>query len=155
MKDEKDRRIEELELLVEALKARLDSANVSKASNAGGGFKKGQTVPEDELDTQYGNFEIKRDPPRWSGKSYAGCTLSRCSPEFLDTYAGFKDWCGDKDAETGAVTNTGKPKAQFAYRDASRARQWAKRIRENEEQERQDNASPAGGEAKQDDQIPF
>lgn len=56
-----------------------------------------------ELDSQYGNPEIRKDPPRWTGQSYAGARMSECPTDYLLNLAGFFDWKAQKDDEQNAV----------------------------------------------------
>ena len=78
---------------------------------------------------QYGDPEIRKDPPRWSGESFAGRRFSHASPEYLETLAGFKAWSAAKDDEAGAVDSQGRPKSHWAKKDAALALGWARRLR--------------------------
>lgn len=82
-----------------------------------------------DLDGKFGNPTVK-DPPKWDGESFTGCTMSQCSPEYLDSLAGFYEWQSGKDQEAGKLTSGGKPASDFKLRDAARARGWAKRNRD-------------------------
>ena len=77
----------------------------------------------------YGDPEIRKDPPRWSGESFAGRRFSQTSPEYLETLAGFKAWSANKDDEAGAVDSQGRPKSHWAKKDAALALGWARRLR--------------------------
>jgi hypothetical protein len=77
-----------------------------------------------DLDSKYGDPEVKRDPPRWSGAAFAPCRMSECSPEYLDCLASFCEWCADKAREERDAK-----KEAYKRRDAARARGWAMRIR--------------------------
>lgn len=87
----------------------------------------GEVAGERDLDSQYGDPTIKKDPKRWTGESYAGCRYSECPPEYLDVLADLKDWMADKDEEKG--TDDGKKFARYGRLDAARARGWAERKR--------------------------
>jgi hypothetical protein len=109
----------------------LELRKLNAGASAGGTGPAGGTVASDyELDGQYGNPEIKKDPPRWSGDSMVGRRFSQTSPDYLDTVAGFKDWSAAKDDAAGAVDDKGRPKSHWARKDASLARGWAKRLRD-------------------------
>lgn len=86
-----------------------------------------------DLDGEYGNPEVRRDPKDWRGPSMVGRRFSDCPPEFLDMVAALNDWRARKDDEAGArgeVGTKGKPKdGHFARLDAARARGWAARAR--------------------------
>jgi len=108
---------------------------------------------------QYGDPEIRKDPPRWSGESYAGRRFSQTSPEYLETLAGFKAWSAAKDDEAGAVDSQGRPKSHWAKKDAALALGWARRLRETgprrggpESFEAPEDLHGAGGGL---DEIPF
>lgn len=88
-----------------------------------------EVASEQDLDGQWGNPELKKDPPRWRGKPYAPCRMSDTHPEYLDEVASFLDWQAGKDDESGKTANNGKPSSSYKRRDAARARGWAKRLR--------------------------
>ena len=87
----------------------------------------GAVADDAELDSNYGNPDVRKDPPRWKGDSFKGKKYSACSPEYLDALAGFLDWQAGKDDEKG--TDDGKKYAGYARKDSARARGWAKRLR--------------------------
>ena len=101
-------------------------ARVSKLEEAAGL----KPASDKELDSQYGNPEIKKDPPRWKGPSFVGRRYSECTPEYLENLASFCDWKAGRDAAAGKMTRGGKPLADLVRRDAARARGWANRLRE-------------------------
>lgn len=84
-----------------------------------------------DLDGQWGNPEIRKDPKNWQGPSYAGQRMSDCPPDYLRAVAGLFDWMAKKDDEAGAkgeVDSKGRPKTgDWKRKDAARARGWAKR----------------------------
>jgi hypothetical protein len=88
-----------------------------------------EVATDDDLDGQYGNPEIRKDPPRWSGESYVGCRYSEAPPEYLETLAGFLMWKAGKDDEKDERDSKGNPKSKWSRLDAARARGWAQRIR--------------------------
>ena len=104
------------------------------AKPAAGAFRAAAAVATDsDLDGQYGNPEIRRDPKDWKGPSFVGKYFSDCPPDYLEMIASLNDWRAKKDDEAGAageVNGKGKPKdGHFARLDAARARGWAARAR--------------------------
>lgn len=77
----------------------------------------------------YGDPEIRKDPPRWTGESFAGRRFSQTSPEYLECLAGFKAWSAEKDDAAGATDDKGRPKSHWAKKDAALALGWARRLR--------------------------
>lgn len=80
-----------------------------------------------ELDSKHGNPEIQRDPKQWRGPSYARKRMSEAPPEYLDMLAEFKSWQAEQDSKKPG--EDAQRYAEFARRDAARARGWAKRLR--------------------------
>lgn len=94
----------------------------------------GLLATDADLDGQWGNPEVKKNPPRWQGDSCVGRRLSECPPEFLDELAAFSDWKAGKDEEAApalAEEDAAKKRkyAGYARKDAARARGWAARLR--------------------------
>lgn len=118
-----DEKIDAILSIVRNIEKRVAAVTVKQAAAS-------SSVPladDRDLDGQYGNFTIKKDPPRWSGDSFVGCALSECSPEYLDELAGFKMWqAGKEDAKGG---EDAQKKAHFLKKDAGRCAGWAARIR--------------------------
>lgn len=134
---------EELLSLLNDITARLDRieqrASVEAASplpgvavvNTAGldaGPPEGAIAEPRDLEGPYGNPEIRRDPPRWSGPSFVGCRFSDASPEYLETLAGFLDWKAREADKKDERVKGGALKSKFIRLDASRARGWRKRI---------------------------
>lgn len=89
------------------------------------------TVASDrDLDSKYGDETIKVNPRDWTGPSFKGRRMSECPAEFLDIVADTYAYFAKKNDAAGAVTDKGKPKSEFDRRSESRARGWAKRIRD-------------------------
>jgi hypothetical protein len=80
-----------------------------------------------DLSGPYGNPEVRKDPPWWTGQSYAGCRMSDCPPDYLENLASFFGWKARKDDESNAVDGKGNPKSKWSRLDAARARGWARR----------------------------
>jgi hypothetical protein len=84
---------------------------------------------ERDLDSQWGNEEVRVNPRDWGGESMKGRRMSECTPQFLDMLADTLDYFARKNAASGALTTSGKPKADFDRKAAARARGWARRLR--------------------------
>jgi hypothetical protein len=84
---------------------------------------------DSDLDSQYGDEKVRLNPRDWTGASLKGRPMSACPAEFLDLLAESYDYFERKNEEAGALTDKGKPKADYDRRSASRARGWAKRAR--------------------------
>src|SRR5579859_8084351 len=54
-------------------------------------------------DPEWGDKEIRKDPPRWKGESFKGQRWSQTTPEYLDALAGFLDWASGKKREEAAA----------------------------------------------------
>lgn len=117
-----------LALLVNHLGAAPRAAGVSSAS--------GRVASDGEIDDpEWGDKEIRKDPPKWKGASFKGERWSTCPPEYLDALAGFLDWAaGKKRSEAETATGEEKSKAikyaGYDETDAAKVRAWAKRLRE-------------------------
>ncbi len=101
-----------------------------------GGTGGADVAPASDLDSQWGDEEIRKDPPRWKGEeSFQGKHMSECSPEFLDCFAEFADWKAERDEEKAAEatdpTEAEKKRKYSSYgrKTARRARGWAARKR--------------------------
>lgn len=132
------------------------------AQSSASSDKGGKVAGDRELDSEWGNPLVRKDPKRWQGGSFVGCTFSECPPEYLDELAGLFDWMADKDEESGNKTpdkpgKPGRPTAPYKRSDASRARGWAKRIRDGWKppagQQEQDSTAYGGASAADD--LPF
>lgn len=136
MSDEQTKLLRQIAADVAAIKAAMVASVGGQASAlgvaTGGGSSaggSGEVASASELDGQYGDPDIRRDPPRWDGESYAGRKFSEATPEYLDCFADFKEWQAKKDDENGAVDGKGRPKSHWAKKDARLARGWAARLR--------------------------
>jgi len=157
-----DADVKRLETKIDAIARHLGiGANVvgGKPTTAAAG---GEVATDAELDGQYGDPEIKKDPTRWQGESFVGRRYSETSPEYLDMVASLEDWRAGKDDEAGQrgeMNNRGKPKdGYFARKNAARARGWAKRKRNGwGAPDPASHGQPAGGGSDAGDMtdIPF
>ena len=89
-----------------------------------------------DLDSQWGDPEVKRDPPSWTkkgGPPVAPRAMSQGPADWLDAVASFYDWQAGKDDETRKTYTNKKGEevetAPFKRRDAARARGWSARVR--------------------------
>ena len=119
--------IEERLSALEARVAKLEPrAAAPRQQTAPGGIT---PATDEECLATYGDPEIRKDPPRWSGQGYAGGRFSQTSPEYLETLASFKMWSAEKDDAAGATDSQGRPKSYWAKKDAALALGWARRLR--------------------------
>lgn len=85
--------------------------------------------PDVDIDGPHGNPEIRRDPPKWTGESFAGRRYSDATPQYLRELAGFKVWSARKNDEKAAAGDASAEKyARYDRLDAARARKWALRL---------------------------
>lgn len=121
---------------VEALEARLAAQPVATTSAAPAPASATVSVADDyDLDSPYGDPEVRRDPPRWKGEPMAGKRYSQTSPAFLECIAGFLEWAASQAEAKGEMTTGGKPRAPYLRRDAARARGWRLRLIADEQQQ--------------------
>lgn len=158
MKEQLDR----IEKQLAAIAAHLGiGARGPAAASAGGAVASAA-----DLDGQYGNPEVRKDPKDWTGPSYVGKFFSDCPAEYLDMIASLNEWRAKKDDEAGARGETnakGKPKdGHFARLDAARARGWAARARAGgtkpkaaPQRRTEQEEDPFGYGAQDDSNLPF
>lgn len=91
---------------------------------------------DDELDgNEWGDKEIRKDPPRWKGDPHKGDRWSQCPADYLDALAQFLEWAAGKKREDAAALD-GEEKAKaikyagYDEADAAKVRGWARRARE-------------------------
>lgn len=145
-----------IQLLVEHFGC-LSPRNIQSSSRQA--YDVPQIATDRDLDSKYGDPEVRYDPRDWTGDSFVGTPLSQCSPAYLDAFAESCDSYADWADETGKLTSGGKPAGPYRRKDASRARGWAKRLRggwkppvEEESAFPSDQVNP---EPPVDDDIPF
>ena len=71
---------------------------------------------------------VRRDPPKWDGKSYSGMPMSLTSPDYLDRIADFNEWKASM-----ALKDTDEEKRKYVtynLRDAALAKGWAAILRD-------------------------
>lgn len=113
--------LDRIEAKIDQLLAAKSARAASSAPSAHAGSVK--PAPDADLDGQYGDFVMKKDPPRYKGPSFAGKKLSQTSAEYCEAVMGFKLWQAEKDAAAGD-----EKKAAYATRDAERALGWKLRF---------------------------
>jgi len=97
---------------------RARSANATECRKIGGGGK-GDWA---------GDPIVRRDPPRWKGKSYSGLPMSLTEPEFLIMYADFEEWKGSKTLEDADQEK--RKYITYNLRNAALAKGWAEILRD-------------------------
>lgn len=116
---------------------------------AKGAAPSGGVASDEELDGQYGDPQVRKDPTRWKGQSYVGCNFSCTAPDYLEALASLFDWKAGKDKEKAA--DASKPTeerekaakyARYSETDARRARGWAKRLRDGWKAPNREEAPP-------------
>jgi hypothetical protein len=143
-------RVQALETTIAALKA------VFVGGSAGVGGAGGEVATDRELDSQYGDEQVRKSPKKWlenGGHDYKGYKLSQCPADFLEEFASLQDWMASKDDESGKMYQPkgGKapyPMSRFGRKTARLARGWAKRIREGWKPKA---LAPMGAESKEPD----
>lgn len=83
--------------------------------------------PATDLDTPKGDFEVKKNPPRWQRESFVGKHLSECSVEFLDELASFITWQIEQDVVSEDPKQ--RDKVRWKRLDRGRVIGWAARLR--------------------------
>jgi hypothetical protein len=91
---------------------------------------------------KFADFAVRKSPPKWldsGGRDYGGENISKTTPEFCDAMADFLDWQASKDEEKNYSYVNGKGKtvfpAEYARKDAARARAWAVKLRATPQQQ--------------------
>jgi hypothetical protein len=123
------------------------------------------TIADDrDLDSQWGDEEVRVSPRDWTGEPMKGRRMSECSPAFLDMLADTLDYFARKNEASNALTAAGKPKAVYDRKGAARARGWAARLRSGWQPPSFDASGPPiesyggsflPGTTGTDDDIPF
>jgi len=155
--------LDRIERKLDALLAHLGVGRAPASAAAPSGRREPPRVsPDSDLDSEYGNPSIRKDPRDWTGESYVGCNFSDAPPEYLEMLAASYDWRAGKDDEAGAngeLDKRGKPKSGYYPRlDAARARGWAQRKRNGwGAADPASHGQPAGGGSDAGDMtdIPF
>lgn len=149
-----DEKVDAILASVRNLEKRM-ATTVVKAAAA---KSKVEPADDSDLDSEWGNPAVRKDPPRWKGTSFVGCKFSECSAEYLDDTASFLMWkAGKNDADEAKCNAVGDAEgakkankyAFYARKDAARAAGWAARVRDGYAAE---NAAPA---LETETEIPF
>lgn len=107
-------------------------------------------APDRDLDGKWGNPAIRaKDPRDWTGDSQLGKPMSECPIAYLDLVAERLDYFAGNEPDD--------KKRKYNLLDASRARGWAKRLREGWQPPPVDEASafPSDAPMVDDESIPF
>lgn len=86
-------------------------------------------APDSDLDSKYGDEEVKFKPRDWTGEFTKGQKMSASNPNMLDQLADAFEYFAEKDDAAGERLDNGKPKSLYGRRSAMRARGWAARLR--------------------------
>lgn len=84
---------------------------------------------DSELDSQYGDEQVKFKPRDWIGAFVKGQCMSESDPAMLDQLAATFDYFAGKNDTEGQKADNGTPKSTYDRRSARRARGWAERLR--------------------------
>jgi hypothetical protein len=123
-------RLERVEQRLTAIEGVAASGAPVGAQVSGGSVGDNAIADDADLDSQYGNPEIRKDPPRWTGPSFVGAKYSDTTPEYLENLASFLDWKARESDKKNEMANNGKPRSMYLKKDAARARGWRKRLLE-------------------------
>ncbi len=121
--------LEELAAKIDRLTALVTQALSEKKTGMVSGAA--SVADDGDLDSQFGNPTVRKDPTLWirgGGASYEGKPFSECPSDYLLSLASFFDWQAGKDEAEGTPEKL--KYAGYARKDAARARGWAKRDRE-------------------------
>lgn len=132
-----------LKRLDEKLSLLVSHLGADKKSEAQGGDRseKAEVATDDELDGQWGNPEVRKDPPAKYWKkgtpaelldiSCVGMRFSDCPADYLEALARYKDASAFMKEKNSPNDEQQMKYASFDRRDARRARGWALRNRAN------------------------
>lgn len=139
IEDRLDRIERKLDALLAATKAPGSGARPPSAGGTGD--------IDADIDGPRGDPEVRFMPKRWTGADCKGQKFSACEPEFLDMLADAYEWFAQRDDESNALDKNGAPKSKWSRLDASRARAWSARLREQggDSAPRARPAAPANG----------
>jgi hypothetical protein len=113
---------------LDALEAEVTGAALPQRQTVNAAMGLPEPAPDADLDSQYGDPEVRTMPKDWQGQNLVGAKYSQCPPDFLKMLAGLLMWQARKDEEAGKLTAKGHPVADFKRKDAARALGWLRRI---------------------------
>jgi hypothetical protein len=120
--------LEDLKPQLDRIEAMLKQALSEKKTGLLSGAPVAAIAPDSDLDSQWGDPEVRKDSPQWikmGGASYVGRKFSECPSDYLEALASFFDWKAGKDEAEGTPEKL--KYAGYARKDAARARGHAKR----------------------------
>ena len=141
--------------ILKALAAGIIGASPVAAQHAG------EVVPlaDHQLENDWANKIVSKDPRRWTGESMVGRRYSDCSAEWHDSMAGLCEFKAQKGREETPVRlkNNGRPWHESDAFEAKLCRAWARRIRATRggAAAATDAAEPAADSETLDPSIPF
>jgi hypothetical protein len=113
---------------LDAFEAKVTGAAPPQRQTVNAALGLPEPAPDADLDSQYGDPEVRTMPKDWQGQNLVGAKYSQCPADFLKMLAGLLMWQARKDEEAGKVTAKGHPVADFKRKDAARALGWLRRI---------------------------
>lgn len=112
---------------LERIAAALEQMARTPTAAQGGGSSAMVSATDMELDSQYGDPEVRKDPKRWIGAPIAPCKMSECPVDYLEELASFFDWQAENPRAYGKYS--AEQIANYRRKDAAKARGWARRKR--------------------------
>ena len=100
-----------------------------------------------------GDPEIRKDPPRWKGESFASRRMSMATPEYLRAYADFEEWKGMKTLEDADPEK--RKFVTYNLRNAALAKGWAEILSNPSHRPGAELDDGGFGPSDADEDIPF
>ena len=90
-----------------------------------------EALDDHQLDKDWADKIVKKDPKRWDGPTQVGNRYSLCPPEWHDAQASLLAWKAQKEREETPpkLRDNGKPWSESTEFEAKLSRAWAKRLR--------------------------
>lgn len=108
------------------------SKRLASTGSAGAAAPSVGAAPDHELDRDFANFVVDKDPKQWKGESFAGSRLSETNAAYCRAVASLKSWKGDKEKAEGKTYQNKKGETQqsceYSYKQAAWALGWAARF---------------------------
>lgn len=111
-----------LKVLAGGILAGLGTGTTASASTV-------SAASDADLDSQYGDPTVRKDPKRWAGASYVGAKYSECPSDYLLVLAESFEYFAAKDQQNPDCRKhrNGTPFWKYNLIDAGRAKGWARR----------------------------